>query len=61
MATTSEAAGGSAEAPPVAWYALDGANVTERLGVSSASGLSAAEAASRLASVGPNKFTETAV
>ena len=61
MATTGEATAGSAEATPVAWYALDGAKVTERLGVSPASGLSGAEAASRLASVGPNKFTETAV
>ena len=35
--------------------------VTERLGVSPESGLSGSEAASRLASTGPNKFTETAV
>ena len=61
MATTGEATAGSAEETPVAWYALDGAKVTERLGVSPASGLSSDEVASRLASFGPNKFTETAV
>ena len=60
MATTGEATAGSAE-ETVAWYALDGANVTERLGVSPASGLSSDEVASRRASFGPNKFTETAV
>ena len=64
MATTDEAAApsaGSADATQVAWYALEPGDVTERLNVSAASGLSGAEAASRLAGVGPNKFAETAV
>src|SRR3954471_14102464 len=64
MATTDEAAApstGSGEATQVAWYALEPGAVTERLSVSVASGLSGAEAASRLASVGPNKFAEVAV
>src|SRR5215475_15709050 len=51
----------AAAADAVAWYALRPEEATERLGVTPASGLSAAEAASRLASVGPNKFTEAAV
>jgi P-type Ca2+ transporter type 2C len=64
MATTDEAAapsGGAAAATEVAWYALEAAEATDRLGVSPASGLSGAEAASRLASVGPNGFTAAAV
>ena len=64
MATTDEAAApsaGSADATQVAWYALEPGAVTERLNVSAASGLSGAEAASRLACVGPNKFAEVAV
>ena len=36
-------------------------DVTERLGVDPTTGLSGAEAASRLAGVGPNKFAEAAV
>jgi Ca2+-transporting ATPase len=46
----------AAEQQPVAWYTLSSAEVTSRVGVDPATGLSAAEAASRLASVGPNKF-----
>ena len=64
MATTDEAAvpsEGFAQATQVAWHALEAAAVTDRLGVSPAGGLSGAEAASRLASVGPNSFTEVAV
>src|SRR4051795_9178472 len=64
MAITDEAAPaseGPADATPVAWYALEPGEVTERLKVTAESGLSAAEAASRLASVGPNKFAEVAV
>jgi len=64
MATTKDARAGSdgaAEAQAVAWYALDPAEVTGRLGVDPANGLPDAEAASRLASVGPNKFAEAAV
>ena len=64
MATSGEVSSpseGSTNATQVAWYALDGAQVTERLGVSPESGLSGTEAASRLASIGANKFTETAV
>ncbi len=52
---------GFTEATPVAWHALAPAEATERLHVSAESGLSGAEVASRLASVGPNKFAEVAV
>ena len=52
---------GPSEAEAVAWFALEPAEATGRLGVDPASGLSDAEVASRLASFGPNKFTETAV
>ena len=65
MATTDEAAAagaGFAEATPVAWYALDaGRGHRAPRSVSAESGLSGAEVASRLASVGPNKFAEVAV
>ena len=64
MATTDEAAApseGLAQATQVAWHALEAAEVTDRLGVSPTNGLSGAEAASRLASVGPNSFAEAAV
>src|SRR5918995_784075 len=64
MATTDEAAApGEAlvEGTPVAWHALDAAEVTGRLGVAPSSGLSGAEAASRLASYGPNRFAVAAV
>ena len=64
MATTDEAAAPSdwsADATQVAWYALEPGEVTDRLRVSVANGLSGAEVASRRASVGPNKFAETAV
>ncbi len=52
---------GAADAKAVAWFALEPAEIASRLGVDPASGLSGAEAASRLASVGPNKFTVAAV
>ena len=58
MATTEQAradGGGPAEAA-VAWYALAPAEATGRLGVDPGQGLAGAEAASRLASGGPNKF-----
>ena len=45
----------------VAWYALAPSDVTDRLNVDPTTGLSGAEAASRLAGVGPNKFAEVAV
>jgi len=45
----------------VAWYALPPGEVTSRVGVDPATGLSAAEVASRLASVGPNRFTAAEV
>ena len=51
----------AAEAQAVAWYALAPAEVTDRLGVEPEGGLSDAEAASRLASVGPNRFAEVSV
>ena len=52
--TTTVAAPPAADA--VAWYALSPEEVASRVGVDPASGLPAAEAASRLASVGPNAF-----
>src|SRR5262249_30701585 len=55
MATTEEAP--ATEQTPVAWYALPPDEVTSRIGVDPAKGLTGAEAASRLASYGPNKFT----
>jgi Ca2+-transporting ATPase len=55
MATTEEAT--ATPTPAVAWYALPPDEVTSRIGVDPARGLSAAEVASRLASTGPNKFT----
>jgi Ca2+-transporting ATPase len=45
----------------VAWHTLRPEDVGGRLGVQPESGLSAEEASSRLASVGPNKFAEAAV
>src|SRR4051812_45328480 len=65
MATTTQQPAGdggrSTDAAPVAWHALDRADAIARLNVVAESGLSATEAASRLASVGPNKFAEVAV
>jgi P-type Ca2+ transporter type 2C len=63
MATTTIPASddGRATAEAVDWYSLTPAEATERLGVDSARGLPATEAASRLASIGPNKFAEVAV
>ena len=45
----------------VAWHTLAPDDAVERLDVDPGSGLSVAEASSRLASVGPNKFAEAAV
>jgi Ca2+-transporting ATPase len=59
--SASESTTATGDSQAVAWYALAPEEATERLGVTPASGLSGAEAASRLASVGPNKFTEVAV
>ena len=63
--TTSEAAAatghGTSENQAVAWYALTPDEATGRLGVDPAQGLSAAEAASRLSTYGPNKFAEVKV
>jgi Ca2+-transporting ATPase len=64
MAATDEAttaSDGVAGSQDVAWHALAPDDVTGRLGVSPVSGLSQVEAASRLGSYGPNKFTEAAV
>jgi len=64
MATTEGAPVKSYAAPETqaeAWYSLPPAEVTGRLGVEPESGLTGTEAASRLASVGPNKFAEAAV
>jgi len=61
MTTVPTPSDGSAATEPVAWYALDPAEAAARLGVDTATGLSGAEAASRLDSVGPNKFAEAAV
>jgi len=49
------------ESSSVAWHALEPEEAAARLGVAGASGLSGAEAASRLESFGPNKFSEVAV
>src|SRR5215475_1509135 len=63
--TTTEAAPASGERPAagesVAWYALSPVDAAARLGGSPVSGLSGAEAASRLATIGPNKFAVAAV
>ena len=61
MATTGKTAAPSGDTAQVAWHALEPGAVTDQLHVSPASGLSGTEAASRLASVGPNKFAEVAV
>ena len=64
MATMAQAPApgdGLSEAETVAWHTLPPGEVTGRLSVVPESGLSGAEAASRLASVGPNKFAEVAV
>jgi len=64
MATRDEAAPtgkGFTEATSVAWHTLEPAEATKRLNVSVENGLSGAEAASRLAGVGPNKFAEVVV
>ena len=63
MATDQAAAqgDGAADAKAVAWYSLEPADAAGRLGVDPASGLSGADAESRLASFGPNKFTAAAV
>ena len=64
MATTDEAATpgvGLTETTQVAWHTLERAEATDRLRVSPATGLSGAEAASRMASVGPNRFATAAV
>jgi Ca2+-transporting ATPase len=64
MATTDEAPAqrtGLDDGQPVAWYALAPSDVAGRLGVDTERGLSADEAASRLATVGPNRFAEVAV
>jgi Ca2+-transporting ATPase len=50
-----------AKAEAVAWYALAPEEVAARQGVDTTRGLSGAEAASRLSSIGPNKFAVAAV
>jgi Ca2+-transporting ATPase len=45
-------------APDRNWYTLSGAEVTTAMDVDPAAGLSAAEAAARLAQFGPNRFAE---
>src|ERR671913_1577044 len=64
MTTTDEAAAPGVrltETTQVAWHTLERAEATDRLRVSPATGLSGAEAASRMASVGPNRFATAAV
>jgi Ca2+-transporting ATPase len=64
MATAEEvpaATDGLGDSRAVAWHTLAPDDVGGRLGVEPGTGLSAAEAASRLASVGPNKFAEAKV
>ncbi|HEV8102864.1 MAG TPA: HAD-IC family P-type ATPase, partial [Gaiellaceae bacterium] len=48
-------------AEAVAWFALEPAEITARLGVDPANGLTGAEAEARLLSYGPNKFADVAV
>ena len=59
MAVTEESE--QTEQTAVAWYALQPGEVASRIGVDPTRGLPAAEAASRLASVGPNTFAVAAV
>ena len=54
MATTEKVP--ATEQTAVAWYALPPDEVTSRIGVDPTRGLSGAEASSRLASLGPNRF-----
>src|SRR5689334_11013186 len=64
MATEQEAPArndGLGEGQSVAWHTVAREGIGDRLGVDPEVGLSAAEAASRLASVGPNKFAEAVV
>ena len=62
-ATEAVPASGDGAAPEqaVAWHTLGPGEATSRLGVDPAQGLTGAEADSRRATYGPNKFTETAV
>ena len=53
-----EAANEVSSSPPVPWYTLAAAEVMQRLGSAAASGLTAAEAAQRLATTGPNELVE---
>jgi P-type Ca2+ transporter type 2C len=52
---------GLGDSRSVAWHTLAPDDVGGRLGVEPGAGLSGAEAASRLASVGPNRFAEAEV
>ena len=52
---------GTRAAEAVDWFALEPAEITERLGVDPANGLAGAEAEARLLSYGPNKFADVAV
>jgi P-type Ca2+ transporter type 2C len=52
---------GLGDSRSVAWHTLAPDDVGGRLGVEPGTGLSGAEAASRLASVGPNRFAEAEV
>jgi Ca2+-transporting ATPase len=63
MATTDEAPTkvSSPAEQAVTWHALEPDEVTRRLGIDPERGLPGAEASSRLASIGPNKFAEAAV
>ena len=64
MATAREAPAANdmlGDSRSVAWHTLAPEDVGGRLAVAPATGLSATEAAARLASVGPNKFAEAEV
>jgi Ca2+-transporting ATPase len=60
MATTMEAPAATQAPPDEPWYALPPEKVAERLGVDASQGLAVAEADSRLATYGPNKFAAAA-
>ena len=55
-----ESAAGTAPAPTVAWHSLTPTEALERQGVTLAQGLTSAEADTRRAKYGPNKFAEAA-
>jgi Ca2+-transporting ATPase len=58
MTTAQGSASGDAKGSGTAWHALSGADALKQLDTTVEAGLSSAEATSRLAKYGPNKFAE---